>query len=205
MVASAFGHRWHHSSWRQAQQCIPSIRLQTSTDSSRGASISSITHEALPPIIASCRSTTDAKFQSTTILDNRWQEFSSEDLPPMFHLFSCATCFSKHPDGRPSPRQSYRISALFCKRNRLLRTSVREGHASTSGSNKGICSNIRVLLNSRLIIKEDNIPSTRWPLARIVESHPGKDGVVRVVTLRTAKGVQITRPIVKLCVLSMVD
>ena len=37
---------------------------------------------------------------------------------------------------------------------------------------------------------------TKWPLARIVEVHPGGDGKVRVITVRTMKGIY-KRPIVK--------
>ena len=37
----------------------------------------------------------------------------------------------------------------------------------------------------------------KWPLARVVEIHPGRDGKVRVVTVETAKG-RYTRPIVKI-------
>ncbi|GFY69848.1 DUF5641 domain-containing protein [Trichonephila inaurata madagascariensis] len=38
-----------------------------------------------------------------------------------------------------------------------------------------------------VIIKEDNIPQATWTLGKIIETHLGKDGVVRVVTFRTAK------------------
>ena len=38
---------------------------------------------------------------------------------------------------------------------------------------------------------------TKWPLARITEVHPGRDGNVREVTVRTPKG-SYKRPIVKL-------
>ncbi|EFA13021.1 hypothetical protein TcasGA2_TC011487 [Tribolium castaneum] len=34
-----------------------------------------------------------------------------------------------------------------------------------------------------VLIKEDNINPSKWPLAKIKEVHPGGDGVVRVVTL----------------------
>lgn len=39
-----------------------------------------------------------------------------------------------------------------------------------------------------VVIKEDNIPCMQWPLARIQQLHPGNDGVVRSVTLKTANG-----------------
>ncbi|GFU77371.1 DUF1758 domain-containing protein [Trichonephila clavipes] len=38
-----------------------------------------------------------------------------------------------------------------------------------------------------VIIKEDNIPPATWPLGKSGETHPGKDGVVRVVTLKLLK------------------
>ena len=43
---------------------------------------------------------------------------------------------------------------------------------------------------------EPTIP-TKWPLARITEVHPGRNGYVRVVTVRTPKG-SYKRPIIKL-------
>ena len=30
---------------------------------------------------------------------------------------------------------------------------------------------------------------TKWPLARIIKVHPGEDGKVRIVTVRTSRGV----------------
>ena len=56
-----------------------------------------------------------------------------------------------------------------------------------------------------VIIKEDNIPSSRWPLARVVEVYPGKDGTVRVVSLYTGKGTKVTRPVTGICVLPKQD
>ena len=56
-----------------------------------------------------------------------------------------------------------------------------------------------------VIIKEDNTPPTKWNLARIIKTNPGKDGVVRVVTLRTANGTNLVRPILKLCRLPVQD
>lgn len=58
-------------------------------------------------------------------------------------------------------------------------------------------------VNDVVIIKEDNLAPTKWKLARIVKVHPGKDGVVRVATVRLANGSELTRPVVKLCRLPM--
>ena len=47
----------------------------------------------------------------------------------------------------------------------------------------------------RCLRDEPTIP-TKWPLARSTEVHPGRDGNVRVVTVRTPKG-SYKRPIIK--------
>ena len=51
-----------------------------------------------------------------------------------------------------------------------------------------------------VILKNDKSISCHWPLARIIEVQPGKDGLVRVATIKTASGVY-KRPIVKLALL----
>ena len=48
-----------------------------------------------------------------------------------------------------------------------------------------------------VVIKEDNLPPGKWKLAVVTRVHPGKDGHVRVATVRTAQG-ELQRPIVKL-------
>ncbi|KAG7295329.1 hypothetical protein JYU34_022341 [Plutella xylostella] len=55
-------------------------------------------------------------------------------------------------------------------------------------------------MNDVVIIKEDNLPPGKWALGRVVDLHPGSDGHVRVVTLKTKNGL-LKRPIVKLAVL----
>ncbi|KAG5866074.1 hypothetical protein JTB14_004021 [Gonioctena quinquepunctata] len=49
-----------------------------------------------------------------------------------------------------------------------------------------------------VILKTNNAPPLHWPLAVVTAVHPGSDGVVRNVTLKTSKGI-FTRPVVKLC------
>ena len=52
-----------------------------------------------------------------------------------------------------------------------------------------------------LIISPDT-PRGNWPLGRIIEVFPGKDGHVRVASVQVGKNV-IKRPIVKLCPLEV--
>lgn len=45
-----------------------------------------------------------------------------------------------------------------------------------------------------VLVKSPGIPAVHWPTARVVDTHVGKDGVVRVVTLRTPSG-EYKRPV----------
>lgn len=49
-----------------------------------------------------------------------------------------------------------------------------------------------------VLVKDEQLPPKHWLMGRIVETHPGTDGRVRVVTLRTQKG-QLKIPINKIC------
>lgn len=55
-----------------------------------------------------------------------------------------------------------------------------------------------------VLIKEDNMPPSKWALGRVTELHPGKDGYVRVVTVKTKSGT-MKRPIIKLSPLPVHD
>lgn len=48
-----------------------------------------------------------------------------------------------------------------------------------------------------VLIKEDNMPPAKWALGKVTDLHPGQDGRVRVVTLKTQGGF-MKRPIIKL-------
>ena len=49
-----------------------------------------------------------------------------------------------------------------------------------------------------VLIKADNVPPLQWSVGRIIATHPGQDGIVRVVTIKTAKGI-FKRPFSKVC------
>ncbi|XP_076397868.1 uncharacterized protein LOC143266117 [Megachile rotundata] len=44
-------------------------------------------------------------------------------------------------------------------------------------------------LGTLVLLKDENLPPLRWNLGRIIEIHPGDDGVIRVVTVRTNQGI----------------
>ncbi|XP_055910658.1 uncharacterized protein LOC129945022 [Eupeodes corollae] len=51
-----------------------------------------------------------------------------------------------------------------------------------------------------VVVRNENLPPTQWRLGKIEAVHPGKDGKVRVATVKTQQG-ETLRPIVKLCLL----
>ncbi|XP_062703704.1 uncharacterized protein LOC134286149 [Aedes albopictus] len=54
--------------------------------------------------------------------------------------------------------------------------------------------------NTIVLLQDENLPPQKWAIGRIVEVHPGKDGLVRVVSVRTAAGVT-QRAVSRLCLL----
>lgn len=62
--------------------------------------------------------------------------------------------------------------------------------------------NSRNLKAGELVLIHAEAPPLQWPLGRVTELHPGADGVVRVVKVKTQNG-EYTRPVVKLSPLPM--
>ncbi|XP_057335042.1 uncharacterized protein LOC130673847 [Microplitis mediator] len=58
----------------------------------------------------------------------------------------------------------------------------------------------QIQVGSLVLLTDERFPPTRWPLARIIALHPGKDGLTRVATLKTVNST-LTRPITKLALL----
>ena len=52
------------------------------------------------------------------------------------------------------------------------------------------------MIGTLVVLKNDNLPSLQWQLGRITQLHPGRDGFVRVVSVRY-KGGEIKRAISK--------
>lgn len=59
-----------------------------------------------------------------------------------------------------------------------------------------------LMVGSVLLIQDDNAPSMHWPLGRIVELHPGKDNIIRAVSVKTKNGVY-KRAATRVCVVPL--
>lgn len=59
---------------------------------------------------------------------------------------------------------------------------------------------IQILPDQLVVLRDENTEPMRWPMARILQVHPGSDGVVRVVTVQTPTG-RYVRPVAKICLL----
>ncbi|CAK1599971.1 unnamed protein product [Parnassius mnemosyne] len=44
-------------------------------------------------------------------------------------------------------------------------------------------------VNNIVLIKDENLPAGKWSMGKVVAFHPGKDGYVRVVSVKTKNGV----------------
>lgn len=63
---------------------------------------------------------------------------------------------------------------------------------------------INVEVGKLVVIRDENLPPMKWRMGRIVQLHPGDDGIVRVVTLKTATGL-MKRAVERLCLLPTPD
>lgn len=59
-------------------------------------------------------------------------------------------------------------------------------------------SSTSIEVGSLVLVVDERFPPSKWPLGRVTQIHPGKDGITRVVTVRTQASI-LKRPIVKLC------
>ena len=107
----------------------------------------------------------------------------------------------------PDPSFSYRSISLL-RRWHLCQAMVR--HFWQRWSNEYVTTLRRITKWHRpsrnmqpgdlVILQEDNMIPSKWPLARVMQVFPGSDGIVRVVTVKTSAGIY-KRPITKMALL----
>lgn len=71
---------------------------------------------------------------------------------------------------------------LFCKR------WLNEYLSRLQNRPKWCNTNPNLKIGELVLVRDDRFPSSKWPLARIINVHPGADGCVRVVTVKTSTG-----------------
>ena len=54
------------------------------------------------------------------------------------------------------------------------------------------------------VLTDENLPPTKWKLARVVETHAGQDNLIRTVSIMTTNGI-LKRPITKLAPILFID
>jgi hypothetical protein len=57
------------------------------------------------------------------------------------------------------------------------------------GRSKWMFKTRNVQVNDMVLLKDENVPTLRWPMGRIVAISPDKDDVVRVVDVKTSNGI----------------
>jgi hypothetical protein len=60
----------------------------------------------------------------------------------------------------------------------------------------------KIDIGALVLVREDNVPRLRWPVATVVDVKPGKDGLVRAVVVKY-DGREFVRPIQHLHILEM--
>jgi len=53
-----------------------------------------------------------------------------------------------------------------------------------------------------ILLRDENTPPMHWRLGRIVALHPEKDGLMRIVDIKTSKGI-LQRSLPKICILPL--
>ena len=107
----------------------------------------------------------------------------------------------------PDPPSSYQSMSLLRRWN-LCQTLTRHFWKRWSGDyfaslrkfSKWHSPTRNAKVGDVVLLKEDGLVPTKWPMAKIVSVHPGKDKIVRVVTVKTAAGTY-TRPVTKTALL----
>ena len=120
-----------------------------------------------------------------------------QTLTPSTFLFQRSNQLPEQEPWREEEKSLRKRAKFFitCKKNlwnrwrREYLTALREKHNLTHQTTK-----FKVLVGDVVIVKSDDKNRGNWPLAIVQRVFPGKDGVIRAVKLKTAKGT-LERPV----------
>ncbi|XP_065197638.1 uncharacterized protein LOC135829160 [Sycon ciliatum] len=126
-----------------------------------------------------------------------------EALTPNHFLIgsSCAILQGIAQAGDVSLRRQWRVAQALA--DMFWRRWVREYLPTLARRTKWNRQTKQLVVNDIVIIADDNAPRGSWPKGVVSAVHPGRDGVVRVVDVKTASGSVFRRPAAKICVLDV--
>lgn len=99
------------------------------------------------------------------------------------------------PDGKSYAHRWIHVQASF---QRFVHLWKRDYLNNLQNRPKGVTTTVHYKPGDLVLLTEDDTPPTMWPMVIIDQVHPGEDGIVRVVTIRTPKGKSFRRPVAKL-------
>ena len=85
------------------------------------------------------------------------------------------------------------IQAFWTRWPKEYLTSLREYNSYQKKT-----SNKTAIAIGDVVLIHDNVPRNQWKIGVVTDSHKGKDGLVRAVSLRISSGSELLRPIEKL-------
>ena len=158
-----------------------------------------LTYEELTTVLSQIESCLNSR--PLTSLPSQDDNDSIEALTPGHFLIG------RPLESLPDPSLSYRSFSVL-RRWHLCQFLVHqfwkrwsnEYLTSLRRANKWLLPSRNIQPDDVVVLQEDNLVPTKWPLARVLRVHPGKDGLVRVVTVKTSTGVY-KRPTCKLALL----
>ncbi|XP_029720518.2 uncharacterized protein LOC109429239 [Aedes albopictus] len=124
-----------------------------------------------------------------------------EPLTPAHFLIGCSLQSFPEPDLRQIPTNRLKCYQLVQQQlQHFWQRWKREYLCQLQARSKRWKPPVQFELGQLVVIQDKNQPPMRWRMGRIVNVHPGADGVVRVVTLKTAAG-ELKRAVENLCLL----
>ena len=98
------------------------------------------------------------------------------------------------------PDSSFSYHSLSLLKHHFWKKWSNEYITSLRQNNKWLFPSRNIQVDDIVILQDNNLIPTQWPLARVLQVHPGKDRLVRVATVKTSTGVY-KRPTAKLALL----
>ncbi|XP_036141623.1 uncharacterized protein LOC118645166 [Monomorium pharaonis] len=122
-----------------------------------------------------------------------------EALTPVHFLIGCSMCMIPEPSLKNKRKSRLsRWQLVQHVRNHFWKRWSQEYLQRLQAISKWQHPSHSISIGSLVLIKNERYPPSRWPLARVIDTHAGSDGLIRVATVRTATS-SFKRPIVKLC------